>query len=65
MPLHGRADRPSKLIAEMGAALKNARAAAEQLKDLGRWGSGLRDTGERIAPLIAQPRSPPGLPKTG
>ena len=60
-PLHGRADVLKRLIANIGAALQHVRAAAEQFKDLDRWGCLLRYISDRIA----QPRPPPGLPATG
>ena len=59
-PLHGRADVLKRLIANIGAALQHVRAAAEQFKDLDRWGCLLRYISDRIA----QPRPPPGLPAT-
>jgi len=64
-PLHGRADVLKRLIANIGAALQHVKAAAEQFKDLDRWGCLLRYISDRIAPIIAPPRPPPSLPETG
>ncbi|MFN8896146.1 MAG: hypothetical protein ACK5Y8_20740, partial [Betaproteobacteria bacterium] len=36
-PLHGRADSLKRLIANIRAALRHVRAAAEQFKELDRW----------------------------
>lgn len=63
-PLHGKAPILRQLIANVGAALQHVRAAAEQFKDLGRWGCLLRYISDRIAPLIAPPRPYPALPGT-
>jgi len=64
-PLHGRADVLKRLIANMGAALRHVRAAAEQFKDLNRWGCLLRYISDRIAPIIGPPRPAPRLSATG
>jgi hypothetical protein len=64
-PLHGRADVLKRLIANIGAALRHVRAAAEQFKDLDRWGCLLRYISDRIAPVIGPPRPPTGLPAAG
>ena len=50
-----------RLIANIGAALQHVRAAAEQFKELDRWGCLLRYISERIAPVIGPPRPPPAL----
>jgi hypothetical protein len=64
-PLHGRADVLKRLIANIGAALRHVHAAAEQFKEIDRWGCLLRYISNRIAPVIAPPTPPPGLPATG
>jgi hypothetical protein len=64
-PLHGRADILKRLIANIGAALRHVRAAAEQFKDLDRWGHLLRYISDRIAPVIGPPKPPAALPATG
>ena len=64
-PLHGRADVLKRLVANIGAALQHVKAAAEQFKDLDRWGCLLRYVSERIAPVIGPPSPAPGLPATG
>jgi hypothetical protein len=64
-PLHGRADMLRKLIANIGAALQHVKAAAEQFKDLERWGCLLRYISDRSAPVIGQPKPAQGLPSTG
>ena len=60
--LHGRADVLKRLIANIGAALQHVKAAAEQFKDLDRWGCLLRYLSGRIAPVMGPPRASPGLP---
>ncbi len=64
-PLHGRADVLRRLIANIGAALQHVKAAAEQFKDLDRWGCLLRYISARIAPVTGPPRLAQGLPGTG
>jgi hypothetical protein len=64
-PLHGRADLLKRLIANIGAALRHVKAAAEQFKDLDRWGHLLRYISDRIAPVIGPPKPPPALQATG
>ena len=64
-PLHGRADLLKRLIANIGAALQHVKAAAEQFKELDRWGCLVRYISDRIAPVIGPPRPPPRLPATG
>ena len=64
-PLHGRADVLKRLIANIGAALQHVKAAAEQFKDLDRWGCLLRYISDRIAPVIGPPKPAQGLPATG
>jgi hypothetical protein len=59
-PLHGRADVLKRLIANIGAALQHVKAAAEQFKDLDRWGCLLRYISDRIAPVIGPPRAAAG-----
>jgi len=54
-----------QLIANIGAALQHVKAAAEQFKDLDRWGCLLGYISDRVAPVIAPPRPPPSLPATG
>lgn len=64
-PLHGRADILKWLFANIGAALRHVKAAAEQFKDLDRWGCLLRHISNRIAPVVKLPQPPPGLPAAG
>ncbi len=64
-PLHGRADLLKRLIAHIGAALQYVKAAAEQFKNLDRWGCLLRYICERIAPVIGPPKPSPRLAETG
>ena len=64
-PLHGRADVLKRLIANIGASLRHVRAAAEQFKDLDRWGCLMRYVSDRIAPIIGPPKPPAALPETG
>jgi hypothetical protein len=64
-PLHGRADVLKRLIVNIGAALRHVRAAAEQFKDLVRWGCLLRDVGDRVAPIIGPPKPPAAHPQAG
>ena len=64
-PLHGRADIVKRLIANIGAALQHVKAAAEQFKDLDRWGCLLRYISDRIAPVIGPPTPPVTLSATG
>ena len=64
-PLHGRADMLRKLIANIGAALQHVKTAAEQFKDLDRWGCLLRYISDRIAPVIGPTSPPQRLPATG
>lgn len=64
-PLPGRADVLKRLIANIGAALQHVKAAAEQFKDLDRWGCLLRYVSDRIAPAIGPPRTSPGIHATG
>ena len=63
--LYGRADTLRKLIANLGAALQHVRAAAEQFKNLNRWGCLPRYISDRIAPVIGPPKPVQGLPATG
>jgi hypothetical protein len=64
-PPHGRADILTRLIANIGAALRHVKAAAEQVKDLDRWACLLRYISHRIAPVVGRPQPPPGRPATG
>ena len=64
-PLHGRAEVLKRLIANIGAALQHVKEAAEQFKNLDRWGCLLRYVSDRIAPFIGSKRPPPALPVTG
>lgn len=64
-PLHGRADMLKRLIANIGAALRHVRAAAEQFKDLDRWGCLLRYVSDRIAPIVGPPKPPVALAQAG
>jgi hypothetical protein len=64
-PLRGRADILKRLIANIGAALRHVRAAAEQFNDLDRWGCLLRYVSDRIAPIIGPPKPPPRLAGMG
>ena len=51
--------------ANIGAALQHVKAAAEQFKDLDRWGCLLRYVSDRIAPVIGPPKPPPAMLATG
>lgn len=64
-PMHVRADVLRKLIANIGMALQHVKAAAEQFKDLDRWGRLLRYISDRIAPVIGSTKPAQGLPLTG
>ena len=64
-PLHGRANILKGLIANIGKALEHVKAAAEQFKELDRWGCLLRYISDRIAPIIGPPKPTSGLPTTG
>ena len=64
-PLHGRADILKRLIANIGEALQHVKAAAEQFKNIDRWGCLLRYVSERIAPVIGPSKPPAALPATG
>ena len=64
-PLHGRASVLRKLIANIGAALQHVKAAAEQFKELDRWGCLLRYISDRIAPVIGSPKPHTTLSATG
>ena len=55
-PLRERADILKRMIANIGAALRHVRAAAEQFKNLDRWGHLLRCISDRIAPVIGPPK---------
>jgi len=45
--------------------LQHVKAAAQQFKDLDRWGCLLRYIGERIAPAIGLPKPTQALAATG
>jgi len=45
--------------------MQSIKAAAQQFKDLDRWGCLLRYIGERIAPAIGPPKPPQALAATG
>lgn len=62
---HGRADVLKRVIANIGAALHHIKAAAEQFKDIYRWGCLMRYISDRIAPVVTPPQPPPGPPATG
>jgi len=64
-PLHGKTEMLKRLIANIGKALQHVKAAAEQFKDLDRWGCLLRYISDRIAPVILPPRPPPALAASG
>ena len=64
-PLHGKTEMLKRLIANIGKALQHVKAAAEQFKDLDRWGCLLRYISDRIAPVIRPPRPPPALAASG
>ena len=64
-PLHGRADILKRLIGNIGQALQHVKAAAEQFKDIDRWGCLLRYISNRIAPPIGPPRPPTALQASG
>ncbi len=48
-----------RLVANIGAALRDVEAAAEQFKDLDRCGCLLRYLSDRIAHVIGPPQPPP------
>jgi Transposase DDE domain group 1 len=64
-PLHGKAHVLKTLIANIGAALRHVRAAAEQFAQADRWGLLLRYVSDRIAPVIGPFRPPDALPASG
>jgi hypothetical protein len=45
--------------------LQHVKAAAEQFKDLDRWGYLLRYISDRIVPIIGPPKPVQGLPAAG
>jgi hypothetical protein len=63
--LDGRADILKRLIANFDAALQHGKAAAEQFRDIDRWGCMLPYISQRIAPVIGPPKPPLGLPANG
>jgi len=64
-PLHGKAQVLKMLIANIGAALRHVRAAAEQFAQADRWALLVRYVSDRIAPAIGPPRPPTALPASG
>ena len=46
-------------------APRHVKAAAEQFKNLDRWGCLQRYISDRITPVVAPPQPPPGLPAAG
>ena len=64
-PLHGKAGLLKLLIANIHAALKHVRAAAEQFKAADPWAVLLRYVSDKIAPVIGPFRPPNALPASG
>jgi hypothetical protein len=64
-PLHGKANALKSLIANVGAALRHVRAAAEQFKHIDPWVTMLRYVSEKIAPTLGPFRPLQRLPATG
>lgn len=64
-PMHGRADVLKTLLANIGAALRHVKAAAEQFTDSDPWACLLRYICERIAPGIGPPKPPAALTAAG
>ena len=64
-PLHGKAQVLKMLIANIGAALRHVRAAAEQFAQADRWALLVRYVSDRIAPAIGPPRPPTALSASG
>lgn len=64
-PLHGKAGLMKLMIANVGAALRHVKAAAEQFKALDRWAAMLRYVSDKIAPTIGPFTTPDALPATG
>jgi hypothetical protein len=64
-PLHGKATALKTLIANIGAALRHVRQAAEQLVQADRWALLLRYISDKIAPTLRPFKPPDALPVTG
>jgi len=64
-PMHGKANLLKPLIANIHAALRHVKAAAEQFASTDRWAVLLRCVSDKIAPTRGLLRPPPGLPETG
>lgn len=64
-PMHAEAGLIKSMIANVHAALQHVKAAAEQFKELDRWGCLLRYISDRIAPLIGPPKPQPALAASG
>lgn len=64
-PMHGRADVLKELIANIGAALRHVKQAAEQFRQVDPWACLLRYICDRIAPMIGPPRPPAGMMGVG
>ena len=58
-------DKLNEVIANVGAALRHVRAAAEQFKDIDPWATMLRYVSEKIAPTLGPFRPLQRLPATG
>ena len=63
--MHGRADVLKELIANIGAALRHVKQAAEQFRQVDPWACLLRYICDRIAPMIGPPRPPAGMMGVG
>lgn len=64
-PLHGKADLIKTLIANIQAALRYVKGAAEQIKSADPWGLLLRYVSDKIAPNIGPFRPPTTIAATG
>jgi len=64
-PPHGKVDLLKSLLANIHAALRHFKAAAEQIKSTDRWVVLLRYISDKIAPLIGPFRLPQALPGPG
>ena len=64
-PMHGRVDVLKELIANIGAALRHVKQAAEQFRQVDPWACLLRYICDRIAPMIGPPRPPAGMMGVG
>ena len=63
--MHARADVLKELIANIGAALRHVKQAAEQFRQVDPWACLLRYICDRIAPMIGPPRPPAGMMGVG